>query len=666
MAATPSLQEILQHIEATGGYIYGNVLREILNFAAGQQMKAVIVDTSVYPTLESFLASTGQNGVIYLYPNDDTEIENNYDEYVWVEDEETYELVGKLQIEFSYEALSDKPSINDVELDGNMSLNDLGIQAALVSGTSIKTISGISLLSSGDIEILAMLGVPVFQATVDYKKDDVVVHNHTMRRFTADHAAGAWSDSDNEPVDLFTFLTDNVLPNLTAGDIVPKNDEPSEATNIFAIQTTGGDEDLKSGSAKLLSIRGNLDASLNPFLADTFVSTGMNLVDSSKVLTIGGKNAYYFPVKKGTWGVYGTAQENNGYIIITDGTVNSVYFKATKPTAESYGFACGKTTYGGKDYYTPSSDGWLIIIMDDEVVPACHVAWSNYNDEVAGTFGNIEKSISTAIQAIHTWGLAGLIGAEYSVFDELDFYGGHGYKRIDRAMLKDLSWSMTTSTDDNEVTTYIFTASISAMKSNGLWRAGYNGISISGNTLTITSTTITTVAALQTALDTAYIYYELASVTITNISNAATIMENTVNDFGLSYFLNNGELATVPAYVTEAFYQSGKDQLFNAVSRLALVEQIVAHAMNNLDKRMKALANKFGEPLADLVLLSFTGKRRKIKQLVGMFKRQTTSSPITLGIIPDYIGEECYDTTNKIKYEAFGTSAATDWVALNS
>ena len=53
----------------------------------------------------------------------------------------------------NYSSLDNKPLINSVELNGNKSLSDLGIQSTLVSGTNIKTINNTSLLGEGNITI---------------------------------------------------------------------------------------------------------------------------------------------------------------------------------------------------------------------------------------------------------------------------------------------------------------------------------------------------------------------------------------------------------------------------------------------------------------------------------------------------------------------------------
>ena len=453
---------------------------------------------------------------------------------------------------------------------------------------------------------------------------------------------------------------------LIAGDIMPKSTDLIPALSPYAIQTTGGSEDLKSGAGEFRSIRGNLDENCNPFMADTFVSTGMNLVDPEETITINGKTAYIFPVKKGTWGEYGTTQENNGYVIITEGSVNGVYFKTTKPTASSYGSACGKTTYNGVDHYTTPSDGWLVIIMNDSVVPACHVTWSSQYDDTAGTFANVVKNILSAIQSVHSWGLSALNGANYSSFDEVDFVEGKGYPRNDRTLLPGLSWNMTTETSEgSETTTYVFTATVSAMKSNGLWRANYNGISVEGNTLTIRSTSITSVADLQTALAGIYFYYEKASYSAVTISNAATLLANTVNDMGLSYFLYNGELVSVPAYVTEAFYQGGKDRLFNNITHVELVESVIAHVLSELNLRIDGIGDKMRNSIVEYIMMSAKGKNRQLLNLTSLFKIQGHGSPITAGLVPDFIGEEYYDVDNKKKYEAFGVDSASDWVLMN-
>lgn len=454
-----------------------------------------------------------------------------------------------------------------------------GITGAILNSVLIQMVDEL-----GDFgNTLVGLGFAPFSTTSTYESGDIVAYGGSLYKFNASKSAGAWDSTKADQTTFDELLADGSL-NVTATDVTSKSQTPLIITNKFVAQTTGGDADLKSGDALLLNIKGNLDASLNPFLADSFVSTGMNLVDPSATLTIGGKTAYYFPVVAGNWGAYGTTQENNGFIVI-GGSVDEVYYKSTKPTAGSYGAACGKTTYNGVNYYTPSAMGWLTIVCNDATVPACHVAWSNYNDTVGGTFGNTSKSIDTDVQWIHTWGMAALTGGGRSVFDEIDIESGKRYRRVDRVLLPTLTWVKTTIEGEGG-NSYIYTATVTGMAANGLWNTLFANLEVDGNTIIYQSSTITTVEDLQTAMSGYQFYFELATVASATCS---TTTANTVNDFGLSYFMLNGELATVPAYVMEGVYQGGKDQLFNAVTYQKILAEVTATALCNLDSRLSVI-----------------------------------------------------------------------------
>ena len=397
--------------------------------------------------------------------------------------------------------------------------------------------------------------------------------------------------------DLVEGLKDGSV-DVLASDIKPKSSAVIDTADQYNIRTTGGDNDIKNGAAALKSIRGSLDAQLRPFLADTFVSTKMNLVDPNQYITINYRKGYYFPVVKGVWGAYGTTQENNGYIVLSEVAPNGVYFKATKPTGSNYGEACPTQVSNGKTYYLPPTDGWLCIAMpDNTTVPACHIAWSNYNDEVPGVFGNTTKNIATCLQWIHGWGMAGLVGYNLSVFDEISLEQQKCYRRTDRAKLADLTWTMTTATTgegDQETTVYIFKATVSSMAVDGLFETLHNGITLSGNELTIRSTTLTSVEALLLDLGDDYIYFELGTTAITTFSDLHVTLpkDNTVDDFGLEYFLHEGEIATGKAYVEEEFAQSGKDQLFNNVTYVKIMAEAVATILCSLNERVKSLEGK--------------------------------------------------------------------------
>lgn len=393
-------------------------------------------------------------------------------------------------------------------------------------------------------------------------------------------------------------VADGENPDLVAGDIIPKSTNPIETNNEFNIQPTGGDADLKNGASLFQIIRGNLNGKLEPFLADTWVSTGMNLVNPEQTLNIDGRTAYYFPVAKGTWGSYGTTQENNGYIIVGNDPY-AVYYSETVPTLADYGTALTPVNYNGRNYYTTPKYGWIVVIVNSESdVPAMHLAWSNYMDDIAGVFANNVKRIGAFVQWIHAWGMAALFGSDYAVFDEINIKEQKCYRRIDRAALNSLGWTMTVETSEDEggnvSYTYVFTATVSTMKSRGLYVHNYPGIEVSGNTLTFRSSDITTVPDFVIALGSTLMYFELATVaSATFVQIGATLTTDDIsNDFGLNYFINNGEIASVPAFVTQSFQQGGKDQLFNAVTYQKILAEVCALAFCEHEQRLLNLENR--------------------------------------------------------------------------
>ena len=437
------------------------------------------------------------------------------------------------------------------------------------------------------------LGFEAFDATMSYKTNEVVIFNGRLYKFNVDHAAGIWKDSQVEETDIQTLLFSGVL---VAGDIMPKSDAPIEVVGRFAAQTTGGDADIKNGTAYLRVIKGNLDDSLNPFNAKLFVSTSMNLVDENQYISGNGVKAFYFPVVAGAFGTYGTTQENNGFIIVGDSHVENVFFNRERPARiEDLVEDCPYEDHEGKRYCLPPTAGWLtILVRDGEPVPACHIAWSNYNDENAGSFENFDINVTEAIAAVHSWGLAGFVTPAKTVQDVVDLANGKGYAYCDRALLKNLTWSMqtVTTTDEEEHTTtvYVFTATVTGMADNGLCAYRFEGLENNGNLLTYSSETINSVNNLKAALDEALIYYEKATPSEVTLPDVQT--EFKANDFGLTYFMLDEELVSVPAYVTTAFHQGGKDQLFNAVSYQKLMAEVVATALCQFDKRLSAVEGR--------------------------------------------------------------------------
>lgn len=471
--------------------------------------------------------------------------------------------------------------------NGTVSLanGEVALIYSVLSGNNIRWAKA-TIFSPGGSDfgnVLTGLGFESFDTAKPYGKGEVVIYSNILYTFISSKDAGVWDASKTKSITLEEGLAEAEIF-VKASDITPKSQLPVDVAGKFVIQTTGGDADIQSGPALLRSIKGNLSDDLTPFLATSLVSTGMNLVDESQYFTILGMKAYYFPVAPGFWGSYGTTQENNGYVINV-AKVSGVFFSETKPTSDNYGTACPTQVYGGRPYALPPSAGWLtIVVTEGSDVPSCHIAWSNGYDDVPGTFSNTVKAINADVQWIHAWGMAMLEGNGRTVYDEI-VVGGKRYRRTDRAALDSMTWTQSTEVYD-ETTVYVYTSTVATMASGGLWKCLFPGLEISGKTLTVRDERIDTVEDLLAALFGYYFYFELE--TEAN-SNATVTADLTVNDFGLMYFLKETELATVAAFVEIGYYQSGKDQLFNAVTYQKILAEVLATALCNLDSRLSAI-----------------------------------------------------------------------------
>ena len=81
------------------------------------------VNTTTYPTLNDFLASTGEEGIIYLYPIDTTDLTKGYYRYVW--ENNAWLDLGTTQIDLSnYYTKSETDTLLSAKADTNTTVVD--------------------------------------------------------------------------------------------------------------------------------------------------------------------------------------------------------------------------------------------------------------------------------------------------------------------------------------------------------------------------------------------------------------------------------------------------------------------------------------------------------------------------------------------------------------
>ena len=101
------------------GVIFDKILgriREGESTPGGISFRVEIVDTTLYPTLGDFFKrATGENGVIYLYPNGDLYGNNKYTEILWVEVDNKFEIIDR---DIPIDSIPTEDSLNPVSSGG--------------------------------------------------------------------------------------------------------------------------------------------------------------------------------------------------------------------------------------------------------------------------------------------------------------------------------------------------------------------------------------------------------------------------------------------------------------------------------------------------------------------------------------------------------------------
>jgi len=493
------------------------------------------------------------------------------------------------------------------------------------------------------------------------------------------------------------LLDGNIVPAMAeeAMEIHGNSSDRVHQQDSYLIRTTAGDLSIKSSEpARLRSIKGLLDDDCNPFTAIGFRFGRFNNLNPSLVIssaTVNGTTIVsdsnskiaYFKCVQTIYGSYMTDEENNGYLF-TDSTganlTPSVYWCENLPTLGSTveGVITNSTSHSGYTHYLPSKVGYLVCVFGSTVdlTKVCaHVAWSEFDDVyelfvadmTSGTNRNY-IDFSGPRDSIHNnIGLYGIYDQGRGVYDEIVFddeitANRKWYRRLDRTKLKDLTWSVEERTSEQSGdTTYVFTATLTAIKMNGLFKTNFEGITLNENVLTYSSTTITTVESFKTALGDNYIYYELA----TEASGSHNISGTAVcNDMSTEEFVFSSGIIRPANVIVETDYVQGlRDYLRSLPDDIAMRDQVIAAALVNLDNNIKSLQDQmdnFGDAKAEsmdvLHMYKIIGKDL-VKRVAG-----------TPTGYPDFIGQFWLDTTNKISYQAVGMTgnASNDWKRITN
>lgn len=157
-------------------------------------------------------------------------------------------------------------------------------------------------------------------------------------------------------------------------------------------------------------------------------------ISSSGVISAAtGYYVIYFKCLGGnTYTIYNSTESSTVRVGWSSGvptTSSNVTLLSTSSTATS-GQSLYNTNY--VSYYTPSSNGYLVVATSDIDNLCCHLTWSGYNDEVYETYSDFTLPIpyrDDSGDVITDYGLCYLNGTYY---DEINFEDFKWYKRTTR------------------------------------------------------------------------------------------------------------------------------------------------------------------------------------------------------------------------------------------
>lgn len=455
------------------------------------------------------------------------------------------------------------------------------------------------------------------------------------------------------------LLSGELIPVL-AGDLAG-NANTIESTDQYVVRTTAGDNSIDSSApAKLLSIRGGINAA-GPFRISGYKWLGFNLLNPNQ--SVG--SSKYFQVPKCTRGNYGTAEENNG-ILFTDNQGNNLHptvrFLAgyTAPTGENDGVALTPYRFDGHEeyFYAPSEPGFLIVQGLESPANVCaHVAWSkDYDKYVAYSDGYaINLYVSPLTSAFDTANsaliLRGLADASRSVSDYItisgDVAGGTYGKMIGHVLLTSLTWRKDTEAvgQEGETTTvYVYSATLSAAATDGLIRMEQEGMTFEGNTLSYRTSDIATINGFKELIAGKYADYELA--TPVTGTHSITTQGKYADDMSLEVVLGG----TNPAgYITTQYSMGYKDTVRYLPLLAEQEEKVTAHALCQLAGSISSL-----NALVQRLLPFLFEDMAEGKQIV--LKGEGAPS-----ITPDMPMQFYRDLTNAAVYVSVSNTSSSDW-----
>lgn len=357
-------------------------------------------------------------------------------------------------------------------------------------------------------------------------------------------------------------------PDMKVGDLIGSNN-PVTVKDKFLIRSTAGDASIDSSEDALLlqviggrgfkinSLRWNGSNALDPNAWASGKTSGyITGAVASGAIGEGSNKLAIIRCPKCTVGEYGTAEENNGYLItdannnnlkVGDGTVVGVWYSPTLPTSGTEVTAVTEHTFTGhpEKFYLPD-EGYMVVEFASAAVLqsiSVHLAWSKDYNVFHAYIAPVELSLAVSaltskfdtetVNGKTCLVLRGIEQGNGGIFDNVIIYaegGGTIERNLAGKLLTTLTWTETeiegevVEGEGSARSGYRYIASLpttgayAAMR-DGLIQSDLDGLTIDGFNLVYDSPTQITPA---TAFAGMSVDYQIATpVTATHSINPA-------------------------------------------------------------------------------------------------------------------------------------------------
>lgn len=334
-------------------------------------------------------------------------------------------------------------------------------------------------------------------------------------------------------------MKDGSLPPAVADNISSWEDDNLPVDNNFddTIRTTAGDDPVNSDDGGvLLSIK-----AISDFKCAGLLATAENQLrlksNGGGAVAVGA--GWYFPVPKLTLGQFGTANQNNGLILVAADCSNiqnaTVYFKALAngvPTSVTDGVAATSqnVTYNGKTYkvYTTNGPGYLIVSGITYANTCARIAWEDWYDKFVSPTAQDDNGGSINLAALFSAAPNGtgkfiVCGLSATRADRISASQWRITDPVGR--IASPEWANTADeVEEGEPQTYTHTLAITGIADNGtaMIEGSAQALSVDGSTVSYQDTNATAISGA--------VRYELATpaTATVNLNSAYTL-----NDVGV-------------------------------------------------------------------------------------------------------------------------------------